>query len=70
MSTASNVSTTTVNNQDISSLMEDSVTAGAGDNPFEPSLWEDFFVTYTPPISQANTHHFHELILSICSNID
>jgi hypothetical protein len=41
---------------------EDCVTTGAGDSPFEPSLWEDFFVTYSPPISQENTYHCHEFI--------
>ncbi|CAL4987800.1 unnamed protein product [Urochloa decumbens] len=34
--------------------MEDSATAGAGDCPFEPSIWDDFFITYTPPVSQIS----------------
>jgi hypothetical protein len=37
--------------------MEAAATAGAGDSSFEPSLWDDFFVSYTPPCSQACTHH-------------
>jgi hypothetical protein len=37
--------------------MEATATAGAGDSAFEPSLWDDFFVSYAPPCSQAYTHH-------------
>uniref|UniRef100_A0A0E0KE03 Uncharacterized protein n=1 Tax=Oryza punctata TaxID=4537 RepID=A0A0E0KE03_ORYPU len=35
--------------------MNDVVNGGAG---FDPSMWRDFFVTYTPPLSQACTHFF------------
>ncbi|KAG0529963.1 hypothetical protein BDA96_05G143000 [Sorghum bicolor] len=40
--------------------MEAAATAGAGDSSFEPSLWDDFFVSYTPPCSQMSEEWMRE----------
>ncbi|KXG28505.1 alpha-humulene synthase isoform X2 [Sorghum bicolor] len=38
----------------------ETTTAGAGDTAFEPSLWDDFFVSYTPPCSQMSEEWMRE----------
>jgi hypothetical protein len=38
--------------------MDATATTGTRAAPFEPSLWDDYFVTYTPPASQACPLHF------------
>lgn len=44
---------TTVSLEVADSMGAAAATTAAGASPFEPSLWDDFFITYATPSSQA-----------------